>query len=384
MMKKWGLVAIAFCTVGYGCKYPFEAELRTGDAGRLVVEGYIDISPDAITYINLSRTTPLNEATYLMAEEHAAVFIEDEDGNSFPLTETAPGNYESESLTLSQTRPYRLKILSQEKIYVSEFIDPIITPAIDSIGWYERTEGVQIHVSTHDPESKTKYYQWDYSEVWERTVPYVSFWRFENGTLFPRSASEIQSMQLCWKYNTGQNINVKSSESYSQDIIPQHSITLIPRGDERLNIRYNITVKQHALSQGAFSFYEILNKNGTIGTFSDPMPSELPGNISRLDAVEPVVGYVGVYTTQTMRLEILASELKPGWITPPACYILSDVNNQPLLVPLEDMPVLSNTFLPTTISISLDLDTAGAYMTPKVCADCRENGGTNIKPSFWN
>ena len=360
------------------CKYPYEAELKSVDDSRLVVDGYIDVGQDAVTQITISRTTPVNEETYFLPEQGAQVSIEDEESNSFFLSEVSPGIYQSDSLNLPQTKSYRLKILlGNERVYVSEYNEPLITPEIDSVSWEELEDGVQIYVSTHDPENKTKYYQWNYEEVWERTVPFVSYYRYENSTLILRPPSEVQDMQLCWKYITGADVNVKSSAKYPEDIIPLNKIKLIPRFDERVYIRYSITVRQHALSETAYTFYEILNKNGSLGTFSDPMPSELPGNLYRLDAPEPVVGYIGAYTTQTKRLEILSSQIKPGWIIPPACYIVDTVR-------LAKIPLISQNFIPYQLWWGSNFTLLGADMVPIFCADCRVEGGTNIRPSFWS
>ena len=376
MIKKCGLVVVVLLTLSYSCKYPFEAELAHGNSGILVVDGYIDVGPAAVTTITLSRSTPLNEEAQFIAEQGAGVSIEDEDNNSFSLVEISPGRYQSSTLNLLQTKSYRLKILSQGKVYVSEFIEPIVTPGIDSITWKQTDGGVEINVSTHDPENNTKYYQWNYDEVWERTAPYYSYFKVEGGKLKPRSAPEISELKTCWVYRTGADLNIESSEKYPSDVIPKNPVLFIPKFDERLFVRYSISVRQHALSREAFTFYEAMKKNGSLGTFSDSMPSELPGNLSCLESTEPVVGYIGVYTTRTQRIEIWESELTEDWITPPYC--------EEEKMTIQTFESKSGRYTPTTAALEIGSPDTLTWAVQTPCADCRFDGGTNLKPSFWD
>lgn len=371
------MVMILLLSINGSCKEPFEAKVKFYDSGFLVVEGYIDVGQDAVTFITLGRTTPINEEAYFLAEQGAIVSIEDEDNNSYSLTEITSGHYESDVLNLPQEKLYRLKILSHEKTYVSEFTKPIITPELDSISWKELPEGIHIYATTHDPENKTIYYQWNYSEVWERTVPYYSFCKYSGNQFIPRSASEIREMKNCWVYDAGADINVASSEKYPTDIIPLNPIKFIPHFDERVNIRYSISVSQHALTKRAYNFYEILKKNGDLGTFSDPMPTELPTNLYCLTSSEAIVGVIEAYTTQSKRLEIHESQLEPGWVVPPTCYELERAFTA------QEFSVIKNSFLPT-MCFGDNSGIGAAMVAPIKSVNCLINGGSIQRPSFWN
>ena len=359
------------------------ADLRSADSGVFVVDGYIDVSENAITYITLSTTTPVNEDTKFLPETGATVFIEDEDNNSFALHESKAGTYKSSILNLPQNRSYRLKIIrSNEKTYYSEFVKPIITPAIDSVTWAEFDKGVEVYVSTHDPQNNTKYYQWSFDEVWERTVPFTTYYKLVNGAMELRPLEELSLMKTCWVYDTAADLNTGSSLEYPTDVIPRGIVLNIPRFDERLFIRYSITVNQHALSKEAYFFYEILKKNGRLGTFSDPMPSELPRNMYHVGSDEHVVGFMGAYTTEKKRIEILESQLVDDWFIPYACTEESYY--------LEQLLVLGDAFLPTRVAIKMTppIDTLiGAV--PASCADCRRvnfsgSKGATVRPTFWD
>lgn len=361
----------------YSCKDPFIADLKSTDSGVLVVDGYIDVSENAITHVTIGKTTSVNTDTEFAPETGATVSIEDEDNNFFPLSEASPGDYKSGVLSLPQNKSYRLKIIrSDERTYYSEFIQPIITPAIDSVSWKEFSDGVEIYVSTHDPENKTNYYQWDYNEVWERTMPFTSYYGIRNGYIKLRPVAEIQAMKTCWVYVDGADINTQSSLQNTMDIIPRNIVHNIPRFDERLFIRYSITVSQHALSKEAYQFYEILKKNGRMGTFSDPMPSELPRNVYRVGSDEQVVGFMGVYTTETKRIEIHEEEISSGWVIGAGCEEFGFT--------LEELIQLGDAYVITMATPNLpDTTIRGASAVPFYCADCRTRGGSTIRPAFW-
>lgn len=374
------IIIIVFALILTDCKEPFEPRTELVNPGYVVAEGYIDLAENAVTQIKLSRTTPISEEAYYLPEEGALMCIEDQYNNSYPLNEQDAGRYISDTLSLKPDKSYRLKItLTSGKVILSEFIEPILTPEIDSVTWVEFPEGVQIYVSTNDPENKIKYYQWTYEEVWERTVPLDSYVKFQNGRFVLRTPEETAAMKNCWVYNRNANIITTPSEKYVQGIIPQKEILFFPRLDERLFIRYNVTVTQLALSESTYNFLEILKKNGSLGSFSDPMPAELPSNLYSLNDSEPVIGFIGATNTQTKRLEIWADDVT-DWNGPPIfCY-----EGGPGTAEQYAILQIQNAFL-----LTYGYDTVGdsiitAFWAWEACVDCRLVVGAGIKPSFWN
>ena len=79
-------------------------------------------------------------------------------------------------------------------------------PPIDSI-YYEKMnlqenadgdplrEGCKIYLNTHDPENKSKFYRWEYTETWEFQLPY-------------RSPNKI-----CWISVNSDLINIKNTSA---------------------------------------------------------------------------------------------------------------------------------------------------------------------------
>ena len=154
--------SLAACRERYGL--PLEASRE----GLLVVEGNI-LNGDT-TKIRLSRTSPISERT-LIPETGANVQIEGDDNSVYHLAEAEPGLYKSDFLTLNNANRYRLKIQAKSNEYESEWLDVINTAEIDSVIW-ERNNGVKIAVSSHGTPDDSRYYKWDYDEVWEFHAEY--------------------------------------------------------------------------------------------------------------------------------------------------------------------------------------------------------------------
>lgn len=378
MKKIMSFFILSFLMLPIGCREPYEVDSGFGKGGFLVVDGYINIG-EGVTIIKLSRTTPIDIQATQVPEISAQIFIED-DQFTFPLAEQSPGIYVSEELDLPLNRQYRLKIITLEGAsYYSEYTTAVQTPAIDSVYWTQDLEGVNILVTTHDPTNKTHYYQWQYEEIWETQSSYLSFIKYEGGQFLSRANQEIKDMRNCWRYENDKVINVASSQYLTNDAILGHKVLSIQSNTERLGIRYSILVKQHGLSQAAHEFFEILLKNNeSLGTFSDPQPSQLIGNIYRENSPEIVVGFIGAYTTETKRIFIDRDDLV--WRYNPNC------EERVFLFETDDVPFYMRFYTPThynSIIIGEQTIQIGVYATPGACADCRMNGDINLKPPFW-
>ena len=359
-----------------GCKDHFNPDLSFKDTHFLVVEGYINAGTDAVTVIRLSRTVSLKEPNAEPPmEQGASVSIEDDNGNSYSLTETKAGIYVSDTLILPLDRQYRIHISSNEKEYISAFTVPIQTPEIDSVSWkWEGDQGVNIRVATHDPNKKTLFYQWDYEEIWELRSAYRSAYDYKNGSFILREEEEIQQMRICWRRSTPSDLLMESTAKFDEDAISMKVVN-IPVFSPKLGENYSLLVTQHALSVDAFGYLQIMAKNtNSLGTFYDPQPSQLIGNIEVPGSEEPVIGYIGAYTTSQQRIYIRNSEL-PNWGFDRYCEEIFTSLDEPEMIAII---FGTNGLTPTIIN---EFNAMGA--TRPDCADCRLRGGDNNQPPFW-
>lgn len=375
------LITFIFISVLLGaCKDRFEAEIEMSETGFLVVEGYINIGEKSVTTLYLSRTTPIDQGSSRVSENGALVHIESELGELFSLAQTSPGTYVSDSLDLLVTDTYRVRISIDDKVYLSSFVRPIETPDIDSVSWHlQANNDVHISVSTHDDTGEIQLYQWEYDEVWETNPPFMSLYDYVSGTTFVnRSAEEIRNMQTCWKYVSSYGFNILSTKAQTQNVVLNWPIVVVPRNSERLDVRYSIEVRQHALSNEAYDYIQLVLKNSqNLGTFSDPLPGQLTGNFYCTSSPEPVVGLMGAYTTKSKRIFIDKDNV-PYWDYSIGCQDTLIMYTSPSL------SVLMKYNLALRYHFTEPLFPDGVVITANYCADCRIQGGNNIRPPFWD
>lgn len=366
------------CMVG-SCKERFDPEIQLSETGFLVVEGYINIGTKAVTTVMLSRTTPVNQSKIKVYETAAHIVIENNTGDSFLLLQTEPGTYISDSLTLSPNETYRINISIAGKVYLSEFVTPIETPDIDSVSWQiQANNDLLISISTHDYTGSTQLYQWEYDEVWEIKSPFLSLYDYTNGTTFiNRTAEDMRNMQTCWKYNSNNNFLTFSTKAQEQNIVLNRPVLTVPSNSERLSVRYSIEVRQHALSSEAYDYIQLILKNSeALGTFFDPLPGQLTGNVYCTSSTEPVVGLIGAYSTKTKRIIINNTDV-PTWSYSIGCQ------DTLIMYGSENFSAAMRYNLALKFHYSAPLISDGVYIAPNYCADCRILGGINLKPSFW-
>jgi hypothetical protein len=275
---------------------------------------------------------------------------------------------------------------------MSDPVTPKQTPPIDSVSWtigpdeIAQTQALYIFVNTHDPANNTHFYRWDFTETWKHEALYKDYYTVQNGYYF-LSPDTTSKNWNCWNNASSTNILLGSSAALSADIISQAPLTKIFQNDPRMDIRYSILVRQYALDAPAYDYWALVQKQSqTLGGLFDIQPARLTGNLHNLkDPAEPVYGYVSASSIKEKRIFINNQEL-PGWIpTPMQCtqYVF-----RPDSIPGDSIwyrryykNIDPNfTFFefskdPKNIRIQLFISTA--------CVDCTFQGGSTIKPPFW-
>lgn len=357
-----------------GCKKPYEPRSITEANSYLVVEGVINGNPNAVTTISLSRLRKLSDTAYNIPEFNASVMIEQEAGSMFALQQRDSGLYSSENLTLDASKRYRLLVNTADgNRYVSDFTSMLQTPEIDSVTW-EQHNDLMLFVNTHDPLNETHYYRWDYVETWEYHSFYNSIIRYENDSVIYDTNN---STHICWKSGNSTEISLDNTVALSNDVISHTKIGTIPRNSQKGSERYSALVKQYALSQEAYQYWQILQKiSQQLGTLFDVQPSQLQGNIHSLsNPSEPVIGYISASTIPEKRIFVDHSSLT-DWkeFDGNYCDIINTAQNQPDIVRY----LISSGYAPYYFVA------AGVFTyTWSECVDCRKLGGTTTKPSFW-
>ena len=383
-MKK--LLFFLLTIIAAGCKEKYQLPFTSPDTGYLVIEGVINKGPGP-TYIALSRTNKLN-STAKRFERGATVQVEGNDNSVYGLVESGIGGYTA-TLNLNDASQYRLRIKTVSgKEYLSDYVAVKVSPAVDSISWKREPDGVQLYINTHDPQNKTQYYQWDYSETWEFHSAFRSELKFVTVVGPFRTTAEIaykdpvtqsydSTIYKCWRSAASNLLTIGTSAKLSQDLIFKPFL-FIPAGDRRLSVLYSINLRQYALTKAHYEFLEKMKKNTEEnGSIFDPQPSQLKGNIRCVtDANEPVIGFISVSSVEEKRLFIRENEL-PLWNYRTGCEEQT-VKNDTDSITL----VWNGGAVPTTVLAMFGNRITYFGASSRECVDCTLSG-TNVKPVFW-
>ena len=383
-----GMIVFSFCC----CKKSYIPPEINANHLFLSVDGLINTGTNNISTFKLTRSQNLSDTVPSIPERGATVTIKNGSGSSYPLIDSGSnGIYVSTVLSLDPTQPYSLSITTADgNQYAS---DPVVSkqpPPIDSVNWTVGFDGaansqaINIYVNTHDPTNKTRFYRWDFTETWAYDAIYKTFYSIQNKKIVYVSDSN-QHAWHCWSNAPSTNILLGSSGGLSADVISLAPIARIYQDDPRLDIKYSLLVKQYALDSSAYDYWLLVQRQSeSLGGLFDIQPAQLIGNIHNLkNPAEPVYGYVSASAVQQQRIFISNQEL-PDWksVSTQQCI-------QYIFTPEPALNQGINDYLNTDPNFTFfhyDVDTNGMgiqILITSGCIDCTFQGGSTIKPPFW-
>ena len=362
-----------------GCREAYEPPAIKAPNHYLVVDGIINTQPGASTSFQLSKTSNLSDSLAINAETGASVSLEARSGTTYALQEQGGGVYASVPLNLNPDQQYRLHIRTANgSTYLSDFVTAKKTPPIDSLAWRQNEE-VTIYVNTQDPTNNARYYRWDYVETWQYRASLEGNYGLgvNNGVIFFKDINTQTTN--CWQTLPSTEIVLASSVRLNNDVIDQFPVALIPKNSEKLAVRYSALVRQYALTEEAYRFWDILRKNSqTLGTLFDAQPGQLTSNLRNVsNPTEPVIGFVSACGVQEKRIFINRADLT-NWQPPFPNLACSESS-----ISQDSQDPFRWIFPDTTYEPWYFLSPSGIRIAKKDCLDCRRRGGTNQKPAFW-
>jgi hypothetical protein len=374
---------ITVCIFGITmCRKPYDPPAIKANNHFLTVDGVINTGAFSASNITLTRSLNLLDTVPNIPELHAQVLIQNANGAVFPLTDTGTnGIYVSVPLNLDPDQQYQLSVTTSDgNKYLSDLVTPKKAPPIDSLTWQilnDPVTGAQtlnVNVNAHDPTNNTRYYRWDYIETWQHQAVYETIWGLNNDTIYPLNPGE--STYSCWSSAHSTSIIVGSSINLSADVISEAQIANFQQNDPRLDVKYSMLVRQYPLDFEAYTYWLTIQKNSqALGGLFDPQPAQITGNMHSITNPNNIVlGYISASSVQEMRVFI---NNPGGW------------KSNPLIVcPMDTIPVsvqdeLIYNFKDTSFALYYFLTGPAMILTKKECLDCTYQGGTTIKPSFW-
>jgi hypothetical protein len=379
MRKAIGLVFVLLATL-LGCRTPYEPEVPATELRVLVVEGYLD-TEGLKSELKLSRTAPLGASSAFIPEPRAKVVLKSTSGQVFPLTETGTGTYIFER-NIDEKQTYLLEIeLSSGERYVSESLQPIVTPEIIDAGFKKDEEGVEVFVSTQG-NANADDFLWTFDETWiyrpRIRTAYIYVPELKN----VRDRKDSEQTSLCFKTEPNPGILLETSSRFKDQVVFQKTITEIPTGDERIMERYSILVSQKGLASKDVPFWEILKKNTEdIGSIFSPLPSLIGGNIKSLDAAKsPVIGQVSLGVIRQKRIYIDLVQVSPWNYLDPKfndCAI-----GEEAVLAKDYQAIFGNGAVVPTRPLMVGTTITGYFPSSKRCTDCSLYA-SKLKPTFW-
>jgi len=378
------ILIILFCLLGHSCIEPFDLESISYDK-TLVVEGHIS-NIDRPQQIKLSRTSGLNDRVFI-AESGADVVVESESGVEIQFHEINPGVYESlsfagivgEGYTLSITTSNGRKYKSDQ--VVLKDVPPIGNIYAEFVTTPER--GIKISIDTEDPLNNTYFYRWDYIETYEIQTPYPSNYWVPPGT--DSAVWRYDRVDQCWPNDTLRDILIESTRGQSQDKVIAFPLRFIPEDSYIFRIKYSMLVRQYALSERAYTYWENTRIfNETQGSLADVQPGTITSNVIGVtNPSETVLGYFDASAISEQRVFfdyrdfIDAGYERPGYRT--GCLELTPI----YVVVTEIGPFMELHSEDLAIWDAIGFWPTGQLeLFPIGCCDCSDLG-TTVKPSFW-
>lgn len=387
MRGVWTKLLIAASVISGGCLDPYSPPVEETDVDILVVDGFLD-TKEGEAIVSLSRAVPLSSTTESEPEPNATITLYDDNGSSFPLQEEHPGTHRVTGVPIDATAKYRIHIRTQSgSEYQSALMEIYDTPPIDSVTWVTNKDQLTVRVNTHDFTNKTKYFRWTYEETWAYHAAVLSQYKVVGTEYVDRRPEDM--IFYCWKSEPSTEIIIGSTERLSENIISQAPINYLSKGSQELSMKYSILVTQRGIGEDEYTYlYQLRKTTENVGGLFDPQPSQVPGNIQRLDKSSPLaIGFFGVGSTVKQRFFINVSDLPTDFqfsypmagCNPPDTVCIFPTNVK--MCTLTENDLNEATMLGSAIYSGISL--VGITLTTPKCADCRLDGGVLVKPDFW-
>jgi hypothetical protein len=386
-MRSLENIIILFCMswILPSCIEEYIPEIEAGESSKYVVFGeltteYKDqiISVSLVSSIQDPKQIPLNDCRVSIVDDH---------GKFVNGTEVEDGKYRvripQEFLTVGNA--YRLEIETATGAQlVSEFEELLNCPDIDSVYFIREDkptndpevfiEGIQFYLNLDDQGSGNAYYKFEVEETWEYHTAQPLEWYFDGTTLhhvIPRDWSH----NVCWTTQMIKDIFILNTAELQSNAYKRFPLHFVDNTTPHLAHLYSILVKQYAISESEYVFWDQLRMNNLEqGGLYDTQPSTVQSNLeNKTNPDQPVLGYFKVSSVKTKRIfvsDVPDLEIKYLPLCSPAIlrYGLRDL-----------MPDVWAIGYPVYVII----DRGGVFLITPECIFCELAGGTTTRPDFW-
>ena len=364
------------------CVDPYTPNLKDHDK-LLVIEGTITNAPGPYT-VKISTTIGI-DYPFQQPLEGAIVILYEQGGEQEQLVETEAGTYLTSDAGIRGEvgKFYRISITTPEgQEYESGDEELLPFEPIDSVyAEFERRtdpdyaydlKGYQFFVDASIQHEENDFFLWKLTETYKfHSDLMIPFYYAGQILPFPKP----DSLYTCYKTSEVKDIYVFDAERLQNPQIRRFPFHYVDTEDRRLFLRYSLLVRQYAVSQEAFEFWnQIKKQNSGLGALYTTQPFQIRGNIHNVnDPEEAVLGYFMAAGYSEQRIFVgppPGAEFHFG-----VCQI-----GEPEIYDMRSLPRTR----PSTWPIYLGESPGGALGLPdQICVDCRLKNATIEKPDFW-
>lgn len=365
--------------------YPESDEIFSG---KLVINAGLTSIPGTQT-IQISRSDGLIYPEFI-PESNCLVELENEAGSQLSFAEITPGYYSTtvpEGFMISGDQ-YMLRVVtSNGNIYQSDYSQLHPPTPIDRI-YYElesyptadpevSIDGIQFYIDFQIDSDSSEFMRWELMETYEFHNPDYDGFIYSYDRVLRPLPDSLDDRQ-CWISGHINAIYTLDAANLTSPVYTNKPLHFVSNETQRLSYGYSLLVRQHAMDEPSFRYWDELKKNSHAQSgLYDRLPSLTPSNISNVDdPEEKILGFFGVSGVTEMRLFVNDVEGLEKY----------DVN---FCWPAPERPrfrYLMYADLPVYMSTAIDPETGNQHSGETIlqCLDCRvRKGSSGDAPDFW-
>ena len=376
------LPAIFIMLLLSACIKPYSPVIDGNAQKKYVVSGRVT-DQEGWQEVEVSRSSPVGSPDYVPVRGCQAK-IEDDHGHDFPLTETEPGLYRGwmGQADLSPGISYRVQVITPEGETIRSGFDKMPAgPPFVSVSYFLKDvpttdpgttlQVVQFYVDLNAVGNYSQYYKWEVEETWEYHAAHPAEYYYDGD--FHHIQPPDYSNKVCWITLPVKNVFTVSTIGLAENIYKEYPLQAVGANTSRLIILYSMLVRQLALSDGAYNYWEQLRINSNEqGGLYGKQPLAIKGNMQNMSAPDKdVLGYF--YAASVSSRRYFFQDI-PGFEITYNDYCAGE--------PLGLMGWRE--FYPSEYPVYYYFNEGGALRTlSHECVDCRLGGGITVKPDFW-
>ncbi len=349
----------------------------------LVISGSI-IKGDSIQTVTISRSTPYNNSSHDPIG-NCEVWAINEFEQEFHFEESKTGVYKIKipEQFLNFNSQFKLRVNTPDGNEYESSYEPILESSPVDIVYYEEESfhsssvdypnGLQFYLDLKAPSGFSRKYRWKLEETWEYHTHkiYGEISPVDTTFFYPPK----DSISKCWRTIPVVGLYSSSTENLSLNEKKKIPLNYVPKSSIQLNYGYSLLVKQYALSDVAYEYWNrhqfFINESGGL---YDKQPSQSKSNIYNINNSDEII--LGLFWAASFTQKRVFFKGPLGNIIINQYCELDTLNKKSNISGVNYFGLLG--FKEIGDSRIPIYGTA-----PKKCFDCQLQGGTNIKPIFW-